>query len=109
MAFGNIEIEVKLKVTKSNFQKLKKEIGNISLKKKKVKHFDTYYYPINRKGYVDTEVYPYKWIRIRKMLDISILTFKHHFPEGKRIHKYCEEYETVIEEAADIISKDGNI
>lgn len=108
MAINNIEIEVKIKVNKDDFQRLKNNIDKVSEKKKKEKHIDTYYYPLKKKGYFDTEIYPYKWIRIREFSEKSILTFKHHFPEGKKKHNYCNEYETVInnKESMDVILKE---
>lgn len=97
MAHNNVEIEIQIKVQNTNnlLKFLKKNAKFISASKQ----IDTYFTPKHRNF---TEPRPIKeWLRVRKSGSKHFITYKNwHFNKGKS--SYCDEYETVVENASQI-------
>lgn len=98
MAYDNTEVEIKIEVNYESFLRLREIMSQVATFKGTFHHEDRYFV-CNDKGYLHTEKYPYKWLSIRRRNGLSIVNYKHYFPEGEKKHLYCQEYETVITDA----------
>lgn len=94
MAYDNIEIEIKIKISKDEFDAIKERITSIGIFKNTTQQIDTYFSP-NSENYL-AEKYPYKWLSLRERGGKKILNFKHFFPEGAEKHTHGNEFETEI-------------
>lgn len=95
MAKDNVEVEVKVRLTKSQFQKIRQQIKKTSKFIKTSHHIDTYYSPIHP-NFLKPK-HPYKWLSIRQRDKKVLLNFKHWYPEGAKHTTHCDEYETHFE------------
>lgn len=95
MAQDNVEVEVKVKVTKSEFLDIKTKIKKTCKFIKTSHHIDTYYSPIQQ-SFLKPK-YPYEWLSIRQRDKKILLNFKHWYPEGAKHTTHCDEYETEIQ------------
>lgn len=92
----DVEVEIKIPVTYKQFWNTFEMIryppaeylGRSS-------HIDRYYVPAHR-NFIDVE-HPFEWLRVREMDGKAILNYKHFHPENQKIFKYCDEFETGIE------------
>ena len=84
-SLDNLEIEVKLKVNISDFNRIKGIIKNQNSNITKIKQIDKYYIPKYRN-------FNYEWLRVRNEENKCILTYK-----KKIINNCCKEYEVLID------------
>lgn len=96
MAYDNIEIEIKIETSVTEFNLAKENVSKIAIYKGISHQIDDYFAP-DAKGYLDNEQFPYKWLSIRQRSGKTILNYKHYFPEGAEKHQYCNEYETGVD------------
>lgn len=94
MAYNNVEIEIKVRITKNKFDRIKKYLDKNALFIKSSHHTDTYYNPL--KGSFLKPKYPFEWLSIRERDKKSLLNYKHWYPENTRHTTHCDEYETEI-------------
>jgi len=131
MAHNNIEVEIKIKLTKSKFEKTKLRLEKIAKRIKTSHHNDAYYNPIYEvPGYCQgffspllhrernpseakinlakgdksflKQKYPYEWLTIRQRDGKVKLNFKHWYPEGVKNTTHCDEYETEVSDKTQI-------
>lgn len=94
MAHDNIEVEIKVALTKVKFDSIKKQIKKISKFVKSSHHID-HYYNSKHLDFLKPK-YPYRWLTIRERDGRIILNYKHWYPEGVKYTTHCDEYETEI-------------
>jgi adenylate cyclase class 2 len=94
MAFDNIEIELKFRVTESLFSWIHEHLKASAVSKAQIRQVDHYFVPSGRDFL--KEEYPFEWLSIRERGDRCILNYKHFFPERAEKHSHCNEYECVI-------------
>ena len=94
MAHNNIEVEIKIKLTKTKFEKIKGKLPKIAKIGKTSHHIDSYYNPIY-KSFLKPK-YPYEWLTIRVRDGAVKLNYKHWHPEGSKNTTHCDELETEI-------------
>lgn len=95
MAFDNIEIEIKIKLSEiKEFNFVKEQINKIAEFKSEIQQVDEYFSP-KHNDFLKEE-FPYEWLSIRTRNSKSILNYKHFFPERAEKHEYCNEYELTI-------------
>ena len=94
MAHNNIEIEIKIKLTKPKFEKIKKLLSKIAEQTNISHHIDTYYNP-TYKSFLKPKN-PYEWLTIRERDGKVKLNYKHWYPEGVKNTTHCDEFETEI-------------
>lgn len=92
---SDIEIEIKIKLTKEKFNEMKRYFEDNGKFIKNVEQKDAYF--INKFEDFTKEKYPYKWLSIRERGDKKILNYKHFYPEKEEVHTYCDEYEVNID------------
>ena len=94
MAFNNQEIELKLPLTKSQHQRIRKKLQKIAKFVKFSRHSDDYYTP-TQNSFLKHK-YPYEWLTLRRRDGKVILNYKHWYPEGKKYTTHCDEYQTEV-------------
>lgn len=94
MAHDNIEVELKLPLTKTQFDSIKKKIKKICNFVKSTHHIDLYYSPIYN-SFLKPK-YPYQWLTLRSRDGKYLLNYKHWYPEGIKYTTHCDEYEIEI-------------
>lgn len=100
MAHNNQEIELKLPLTKSEFQAAMRKLAKIAKFVKFSRHVDDYLTPI-KKSFLDVK-YPYEWLTIRKRDGKVIFNYKHWYPENTKYTTHCDEYETEVQDSAQL-------
>lgn len=101
MAYGNIEIEIKLRLDDRQVENVLSNIKTKATQKGESKQKDTYFVPIDD-NYLE-EKFPYKWLSIRERGENKILNFKHFYPEGEEKHLYGKEYEVKIDNIDNLV------
>jgi adenylate cyclase class 2 len=94
MAHNNVEVEIKIKLTKSKFEKIKQKLVKIAKLVKTSHHVDEYYNPIY-KSFLKPKN-PFEWLTIRERDGKVKLNYKHWYPEGAKNTTHCDEYETEV-------------
>ncbi len=102
MAKNNIEIEIKIKLTSEELERVKKLLIQRSNEHTVTKHIDRYFTP-KHENYLDNK-YPFKWLSIRERGSKAIINMKHFYPEHQPSHDYCKEFETEVKDINSIIS-----
>ncbi len=97
MAENNQEIELKFKLDKEEFLKIKEKISKIAKFVKSVDQKDEYISPSHRNFLAPK--YPYEWLSIRERGNKTILNYKHFYPEEVEVHTHCDELEFEAENA----------
>ena len=97
MAEDNQEIELKFKLDKEEFLKIKENTSKIAEFVKKVEQKDEYISPPH-KNFLAAR-YPYEWLSIRERGNKTILNYKHFYPEEVEVHTHCDELEFEAENA----------
>lgn len=92
---NDIEIEIKIKLTKEKFEEMKKYFRYNGKFIKKVEQKDEYF--TTKFEDFTKEKYPYKWLSIRERGNKKILNYKHFYPEKEEVHTYCDEYDINID------------
>lgn len=100
MAHNNVEVEIKIKLTKPRFEKIKKILSKIAKKVKTSHHIDAYYNPIY-KSFLKPKN-PFEWLTIRERDGKVKLNYKHWYPEGVKNTTHCDEYETKISDRSQL-------
>lgn len=95
MAQDNIEVEIKVKVSKKMFDSLKRKLKKTCKFKNKIHHIDTYYNS-SYKNFLKPK-YPYEWLSVRDRGDKLSLNYKFWYPPGKKNATYCNEYEIAFD------------
>src|SRR3989344_3866425 len=101
MASNNQEIELKLPLSKKKCQDIKRKLQKIAKFVKLSQHKDQYFTPIYSSFFEPK--YPYEWLSLRQRDDKSILNYKHWYPEGAKHTTHCDEYQTEISDAQQIV------
>lgn len=101
MAHDNVEVEIKVQLTKEKFEKIKRKIKQSSKFVKSSRQIDSYY---NSKhiNFLKPK-YPYRWLSVRERDGKTLLNYKHWYPEGAKHTTHCDEYETEIAEIGQLI------
>ncbi len=94
MAYNSQEIELKLPLSKKQYLEIKSKLHKIAKFVKFSHHIDDYFTP-TYKSFLD-EKNPYEWLTVRKRDGITILNYKHWYPEGAKYTTHCDEYETEV-------------
>jgi len=94
MAYDDKEIEVKIKLTESEFLMIKEKLAKIAQFQNKSDQMDKYFMPPN-KNFLEPK-YPFEWLSLRKRDEKVQLTYKHFYPENEKMKTYCDELETDI-------------
>ena len=96
MAHNNIEVEIKVPITKSKYDSIKKRLGKTAKLIKTSHHVDGYY--TSRLNDFLKPKYPYEWLMLRKRDGVVKLSYKHWYPEGVKYTTHCDEFETVVDD-----------
>lgn len=94
MAHNNVEVEIKLPLSKQQFLKIKKKLEKIAKFVKSSHHEDDYYTPSDR-SFLEPK-YPYEWLTIRNRDGAVKFNYKHWYPEGVKYTTHCDEYEVGV-------------
>ena len=94
MAHNDVEVEIKVKLTKKKFESVEKLVKKTSKFVKSSHHIDDYYLP-KQKSFLKPK-YPYEWLTIRLRDGKTLLNYKHWYPEGIKDTTHCDEYETEV-------------
>lgn len=94
MSHNDTEIEIKIKLDKDSFSKVKENVENTAKFVKKVRQSDEYFTPAHR-NFTEPK-FPFEWLRIRKRGDKAILNYKHFHPDNAEVHTHCDEFEAEI-------------
>ncbi len=97
MAYDDIEIEIKIKITEKEFKNAINYLEKNGEFKGVKQNIDEYFMPAH-KNYLEPK-YPYEWLSIRERGEETIINYKHWYPEEEEISKYCDEYELKVEGA----------
>lgn len=94
MVKDDVEIEIKIPLSKSAFLKTKIKLKKIAKFSKRSHQIDEYFTPVHR-NFVAPR-YPFEWLSIRRRGDKVVLNYKHFYPENTKIFTHCDEFETEI-------------
>lgn len=97
MANNDVEVEIKIKLRKSKFERVQKQLEKIAKRQKTSHHKDAYYNPTYR-SFLKRK-YPFEWLTIRDRDGKTKLNYKHWYPEGVANTTHCDEYETEVSDA----------
>lgn len=90
---SDIETEIKIKLTKSEFDSLKLHLEDNAKFLAETSQKDTYYQPTHRKFLKDNNDEITEWLRIGIRGNKKILNYKNWYD-----NKYCDEYEVEIDD-----------
>ena len=94
MVQDNIEIEIKIPLSKKDFLRIRKYLRKIAKFVKSSYHIDDYYTP-KHKSFLEPE-YPFEWLTVRQRNGKILFNYKHWYPEGIKNTTHCDEYETEV-------------
>ncbi|MFZ3077190.1 MAG: class IV adenylate cyclase [Candidatus Aenigmatarchaeota archaeon] len=94
MPHNDTEIEIKIKLDKELFSKVREKVENTAKFVKKVRQSDEYFTPAHR-NFVEPK-FPFEWFSIRERGGKAILNYKHWHPENAEVHTHCDEFETEL-------------
>jgi adenylate cyclase class 2 len=100
MAFDNIEIELKFRVTENLFSSIRSLLS--SSFHGESRQVDHYFVP-KWNNYLAHE-FPFEWLSVRERGDKSVLNYKHFHPEGAEESTHCDEYECSIPDPGSLIT-----
>lgn len=92
---SDIETEIKIKLSKKEFENLKILMERDATFLKESKQIDTYYQPIYRKFLNNEEIT--EWLRIGQRGNKNILNYKNWYD-----NMYCDEYEVEIDDVCNL-------
>ena len=92
---SDIETEIKIKITKFEYERLANFMGNNAKFIQENKQIDTYYQPTYRKFLNDDEIN--EWLRIGERGNKKILNYKNWHN-----NMYCDEYEVEIDDSKNL-------
>jgi|SRR3989338_8429327 len=93
MAKNDVEVEIKLVLTKGEFEKVGKKVRETATFVKTSEQADDYYNPPHKNFVRDL---PFEWLSIRKRGGKTILSYKHYYPEDALVTTHCDEFETEV-------------
>ena len=94
MAYASREIEVKTPISKRDYLRIRRLLNKKTKFVKLVKQVDTYYSPTG--ALFLKPKHPFEWLSLRERDGRVIINYKHWYPEGEELTKYCDEYESGI-------------
>jgi len=94
MAYDDKDIEIKIRLTETEFLMIKEKLAKIAQFQNKSDQMDKYFMPPN-KNFLEPK-YPFEWLSLRKRDEKVQLTYKHFYPENEKIRTHCDELETDI-------------
>ena len=94
MAYGEIEVEIKIPVDENTFSAIQNKLKTSSTFVNNEREIDEYFTPIHRNFLLPE--FPFEWLRLRNKKSSVILTYKHYHPEDSEIKTHCDEFETEI-------------
>ncbi len=94
MSHNDTEIEIKIKLEKDSFLKVRENVENTAKFVKKVQQTDEYFTPSHR-NFVEPKS-PFEWLSIRERGGKAILNYKHFHPENSEVHTHCDEFEAEL-------------
>lgn len=97
MAHNNVEVEIKIPLSKKEFLRIKSYLKKSSRFVKSSEHKDHYYTP-NHQSFLKKK-YPYEWLTIRQRDGKTLFNYKHWYPENTKYTTHCDEYETEVNDA----------
>lgn len=97
MAHNNIEVEIKIPISKKDFLRIKKYLRKFTKFIKSSHHIDDYYSP-KHKSFLEPR-YPFEWLTVRQRDGKVLFNYKHWYPEGVKNTTHCDEYETEVGDA----------
>ena len=97
MAHNNIEVEIKIPLSKKEFVRIKNYLEKNSSFIKSSHHKDRYYTP--KKGSFLDKKYPYEWLTMRERDGRVLFNYKHWYPENTKYTTHCDEYETEVKDS----------
>lgn len=100
MAHNNVEVEIKIPLSKKEFLRIKKLLEKSAKFIRTSNQKDTYFTPIHR-SFLKVR-YPYEWLSVRERSGKVILNYKHWYPAGAKFTEYADEYETEVKDSAQI-------
>lgn len=101
MAFNYQEIELKLPLTKLQFQSILKRLNKDAKPLGGSNHKDHYFTP-KRESFLKAK-YPYEWLTVRERDGKILLNYKHWYPVNTKYTTHCDEYETIVANAEQAI------
>ena len=96
MAYNNQEIELKLTLSKDEFQEINKKLRRTLKFIKSSCHVDDYY--DSSKNSFLSKKYPYEWLIIRHRDGLTSINYKHWYPENTKYTTHCDEYEVKVDD-----------
>ena len=90
----NIEIEIKVQVQESTFEKFRSFLTKNAKFEKESFQTDEYFTPVHRDFL--SPGYPFEWLSIRERNKKVILNYKHWYPENEEKSTHCDEYEVEL-------------
>src|SRR3990167_1865478 len=100
MAHDNVEVEIKIPLSKKEFLRVKRQLVKIAKFVKTSTQKDTYFTPLH-KSFLKVR-YPYEWLSVRERSGKVILNYKHWYPPGAKFTEYADEYETEVKDSEQI-------
>jgi len=94
MAQNDIEVEIKVQVSKKRFEVIRRKVQKQAKFVKKTRQVDTYFNSLH-KDFLKPK-HPYEWLSIRDRGGKLLLNYKHWYPPGAKHTTHCDEYETEI-------------
>lgn len=94
---NDIETEIKVKLSKTEFDNLENFFEENAKFLKEIHQLDTYYQPVNRKFLKDNNEEITEWLRIGIRGNKKILNYKNWYD-----NMYCDEYEVEIDDEANL-------
>lgn len=94
MAHNNVEIEIKIPISKNKFLEIKSKLKKIARFIKKTSQKDSYFSPTHR-NFVAPK-FPFEWLSIRERGKKNILNYKHYHPENVQETTHCDEFESEV-------------
>lgn len=95
MASNDTEIEIKIPLSDSEFEKVKENVKILTRFVKKSHQIDTYFTP-SHKNFLEPQ-FPFEWLSIRNRDGKSILNYKHYYPEDADVKTHCDEFELELQ------------
>ncbi|MBD3362776.1 class IV adenylate cyclase [Candidatus Dojkabacteria bacterium] len=100
MANNNIEIEIKLPISKKQSEELIRKLGQSSKKIGTSRQIDDYYTPPHKNFFKPDP--PVEYLRIRKSQKGDSFNYKYWYTNKKGVSTHCDEYETVIKNVQEL-------
>lgn len=94
---NDIETEIKVKLSKAEFDNLELFFKENAKFQKEIQQVDTYYQPVNRKFLKENNEEITEWLRIGIRGNKKILNYKNWYD-----NMYCDEYEVEIDDEANL-------